>query len=306
MRIVGRCGNVALLFGLVVGGAGAACKGNSDASTAGPDPAALKAQQELLQRRDALIAGRQKLQSERDKLDEEMQKVAAGGGDTSEMARQRAELDSKIEGQSSELITTLSNKIDTLPAGGGGPADKSGLLAAREAQAGNREKDFANRETRIADREAKLAERERGLAQREKETCSGGQVIVQQVAPPAKDANIGRTEVVGMLKRAQAGIAKKGLIPSDLGAAGNLEGEANKAVNEGNWSKAYFAAHQLAVTIDAIQINRAFIGAKVNRLQARLGGKVDAQQAEGMKEVLQKYGDGDFVSANRKLNSMWK
>ena len=56
-----------------------------------------------------------------------------------------------------------------------------------------------------------------------------------------------------------------------------------------------------------MKIDRGFINAKVNRLQARLGGAGErTARASGMKDVLQKYGDGDFVSANRLLNAMWK
>lgn len=286
-----------------------ACKGGKDEAPQGPDPEALKAQQELLQRRDALIAARQKLQKERDAVDDQIHKAQESGTDTTELTKQRAELDSKIEGQASELITQLSSKIDAIPvppAGGGGNG-KDGAIAAREAGVASREKDFSTREQRIAEREAKLAERERALAEREKTTCSGGGTITVMQAPPLpKDANIGRADVEKMLTRAHAAISKKGLIPSDLGAAENLESEANKATNEGNWSKAYFAAQQLALTVEAVKIDRNFINAKVNRLQARLGGQASAAQAQGMKDVLQKYGDGDFVAANRLLNNMWK
>ena len=279
-----------------------ACKGEPTDASTGPDPAALKAQQELLQRRDAMIAARQKLQQERDTIDDQLRKVASTGGDTTELAKQRAELDSKIEGQASELITTLSTKIEAIPVAAG----KDGAIAAREAGVANREKDFSSREQRMAERVKQLAEREKGLAEREKTTCSVGTTTIVQAPALPKDANIGRQDVEKMLARAHGGIAKKNLIAADLGAAENLEADANKAANEGNWSKAYFAAQQLALTIDSIKIDRNFINAKVNRLQARLGGQASAAQAEGMKEVLQKYGDGDFVAANKKLNSMWR
>ncbi|MCX5743582.1 MAG: hypothetical protein NT062_13910, partial [Proteobacteria bacterium] len=295
MRTEGLRSWLAIVVGASLALAG--CKDKSDASTT-PDPAVLKAQQELRERRDALVKAREKLQDERNKVDDEMKKVAAGGGDTSELAKQRAELDIKLETQSSELISQLSSRVESIAAGGG---DKSTAIAAREAGVGSRERDFATREQRMAERERMMAERERALGEREKTMCAGGTTtIVQQAAPPLpKDANIGRTDVVNMLNRAHAGISKKGLISSDLGSAENLEGEANKAVNDGNWSKAYFAAQQLALAVDAIKIDRNFINAKVNRLQARLGQAVSASQADGMKEVLQKYGDGDFVAANR-------
>jgi len=294
-------GAILLAGSLVIGG----CKNSDSEASTAVDPAVIKAQQELRDRRDALMKARQSLQAERDKVDTEMKKVAADGGDTTELAKQRAELDIKLDSSSTEIISQLSSKLDALPAGGAG-GDKAAQIAAREAAAGSREKDFSTREQRMADRERAMAERERALAEREKTMCSGGTTTIVQAAPLPKDANIGRSDVVGLINRAHTAMGRKNLIAADLGAAGNLEAEANKAVNDGNWSKAYFAAQQFALAVDAIKIDRGFINAKVNRLQARLGSNVTPEQAAGMKEVLQKYGDGDFVGANKKLNSMWK
>ena len=64
------------------------CKNSSDAAT--PDPAALKAQKDLIAKRDALLAQREELQGKRDKLDVEIQKVTADGGDTKELAKGKA------------------------------------------------------------------------------------------------------------------------------------------------------------------------------------------------------------------------
>src|SRR5215813_1974819 len=85
------------------------CKGHGEADAA-PDPAALKAQQELVARRDALLAARQKLQSDREKVIEEIKQVEAKGGDTSELVKKRTALDSEIEGKGSELIEAFSTK----------------------------------------------------------------------------------------------------------------------------------------------------------------------------------------------------
>jgi hypothetical protein len=102
----------------------------------------------------------------------------------------------------------------------------------------------------------------------------------------------------------------KGILAGDLGSAANLETEATKAMADGDWGKAYFAAAQFAQRVDEIKIDRAFVAAKHDRLNARVkAGKLDetTSQAltEGLKEVLQKYGDGDFTAANKKLNQLW-
>ena len=285
--------------------AAAACKTKGDAS-AEPDPAALKAQQELLARRDNLMAQRLKLQGERDQVDLQIKQAQSAGSDTSVLAKQRADLDSQIEGQTSELITTLSSKIESLHVAG----DAAAGIASREASMGSREKTVATREAQIAERERALAGREATLAQREKETCGATQpMIIQQVAAP-KGSNYARKDIEPLLGRARATMAKKGLLVSDLpGQAQGLENEATKAMADNDWGRAYLAATQLSATVDAVKIDRTFITQKYARVNARVSStkQDDAttqQLTEGMKDVLQKYGDGDFVSANRKLDQL--
>ena len=284
------------------------CKGKSDATSA-PDPAALKAQQELIARRDALLAQRQKLAGERDKLNAEIQQVEAKGGDTSELAKKRADLEQQLQGQDAELDVIRTN-VETTLAKIAAAGDAAAGLATREASMGSREDRVAKRESQIAERERALASRESQLAQREKETCGvAAPMIIQQVAAP-KGSNYTRKEIEPLLSRARATMAKKGILAGDLGPAGSLESDATKAMADGDWGKAYLAAAQLAATVDQIKIDRNFVSAKHGRLHARVkSSKLDetTSQAltEGMKEVLQKYGDGDFAAANRKLNQLW-
>src|SRR4030095_11160373 len=96
-----------------------------------------------------------------------------------------------------------------------------------------------------------------------------------------------------------------------LGPAAGLEAESTKAMADNDWGKAYLAAAQLAATVDAIKIDRGFITAKYGRLNSKVSANKALDEAtrqqltDGMKEVLQKYGDGDFSSANRKLNALY-
>jgi len=174
----------------------------------------------------------------------------------------------------------------------------------------SRERTVAQREAAMAERERTLASRERELAQREKDTCSGGQpMIIQQVSAP-KGGNYTRKDIEPLLGKARAQMAKKGILGSDLGPASGLEAESTKAMAEGDWGKAYLAAAQLAATVDAIKIDRGFITAKYSRLNTRVSANktldepTRQQLTDGMKDVLQKYGDGDFTAANRKLNTL--
>jgi hypothetical protein len=293
---------------LVLCAALAGCKGKSDASNT-PDPAALKAQQELIARRDALLAQRQQLQSDADKVAEEIKAAEAKGGDTSALAKKKADLEKQMQGQDAELATIRTN-VETAVAKIAAAGDAAALIAQREANMGSRERSVAVREEKMADRERSLAQRERELAQREKDTCGAAQpMIVQQVAAP-RGANYTRKEIEPLLNRARSQMSKKGILGNDLGPASGLEGEATKAMADGDWGKAYLAAAQLSATVDAIKIDRSFITAKYARLNTRVSsGKLDEQTSQqltdGMKDVLQKYGDGDFAAANRKLNQLW-
>lgn len=298
MRTVG----LLLVFAVWLGSFG--CKGNTDASAAA-DPAALKAQQELVQRREALMAQRKKLEGERDQLDEEIKQVTAKGGDATELAKKRAALDTQIQTQSSDL-SSISTKIDQVVAQG----DAAAGIAGREGAMARRESLVASREATFADRERSLAAREAALAQREKETCgAGGGTTILQVPMPQGGAH-SRRDIDPLLGRARATMQKKGLLPNDLGPAANLESEATAAMKSNDWGKAYLAAAQLSATVEAIKIDRNFVSAKTARLQAfvRSGKRDEAVQqqlAKGLEEVMQRFGDGDFARANQKLNQLW-
>jgi hypothetical protein len=146
------------------------------------------------------------------------------------------------------------------------------------------------------------------MAARWKDTCSSGApVIIQQ---SGKGGNYTKRDVSDLIAKAKAGMSKKGLLGSDLpGPTQGLEGEASKAMNENDMSKAYFAAAQLAGTVDSITVNRPFIQAKMARVQAQIkSSKPDDatnQQLSGiLAEVIQKFGDGDFAAANKRLNQL--
>lgn len=298
-------GFLVLLVAVCLGGGLVGCKNKGDAGGA-PDPEALKAQQDLIARRDKLLDARKKLQAERDKIDLEIKDIESKGGDASEQKAKRAELDSQLETQSSELITMVSGKLDGIQAS----TDKATNIAGREAQIAAREKMVAEREARIAEREKGLVQRDFESAQRWKETCNtgGSPLIIQQAAP--KGGNYTAKDVGGLIQKAKAAMNKKGLINSDLpGPAQALESEATNAIKDGDMSKAYFAAAQLVATVDAIQVNRAFIQAKTARLSAQVKAtKVDEQTnkelADILADVMNSYNNGDFGAANRRLNNL--
>ena len=275
------------------------CKNKGDADAAS-DPAAVKAQQDLIARRDALLKTRQQLQSDRDKLESEIKNVQAKGGDTAELIKKRSDLDTQIETSTSDLINMVNSKLDAMKQTG----DKSERVASREADVGSREKSLADREAKLIDREHEFVKLQGEAAQRWKETCtSGPAMIIQQTAP--KGGNYTKKDVSDMIGKAKAAMGKKGLLTSDLpGPAQGLEAEAGKALNDNDMSKAYFAAAQLAGNVEAIQINRGFIQAKHARLSAMVKDSKDPQLSSILSDVMQKYNDGDFAGANKRLNQL--
>lgn len=301
MRI-GRIGRIVIALGLGLAAAG--CKGTSDASSA-PDPAAIKAQQDLVRRRDALIEQREKLERERKAVVEQIKATEASGGDTKALAKQRDDLTAQIDGQSAELgqmsdkITTLSTKLDSA-------AD----IAGREEKLASREGRVAGREAQLGERERLLAQREAALAQREKDTCGTAQPMIIQQAAPRGDGKYTKADIQPLLARARAAMQKKGVLVGDLpGPAQGLEGESTRAMADNDWGKAYFAAAQLVATVDAVKIDRGFIQAKTGRLSAQVKASkpddaTNQQLAGVLSDVMQKYNDGNFAAANQRLNQL--
>jgi hypothetical protein len=279
-----------------------ACKDHGDASAA-PDPAALKAQQDLMKRRDALLEQRQRLESQRTAVLEQIQKAEASGGDTKELAKQRDALTAQIDGQSAEL-GQMSDKLSSLST----KLDSAAEIAVREDRIAQREGRIAAREASLGERERGLAAREEKLAQREKETCGTAPPMIIQTAKA--DGKYTKADVQPLLARARATMTKKGVLLADLpGPAQGLEGESTRAMADGDWGKAYFAAAQLVAMVDAVKVDRAFIQAKTARLsnQVKASKPDDAtnqQLSSALADVMQKYNDGNFAAANLRLNQL--
>jgi hypothetical protein len=282
----------------------AGCKNKGDAEAA-PDPAALKAQQDLLARRDKLMQKQEQLKSDRDKLESDIKSIEAAGSDASAQKKQLADLDNQLDNATANELSQVNTKLDAMKVTG----DRSANVAGREADIASRERALADREARVADREKQLIQRDADLAQRWKDSCVAAPPVVIQ-APASKAGNYTKKDVSDLVARAKAAMQKKGLLVGDLpGPAQQLESEAGKALNDNDMSKAYFAAAQLASTVDSIQINRTFIQAKIARLQDQIkSAKQDAattqQLSSILSDVISKFGDGDFVSANKRLNQL--
>jgi hypothetical protein len=294
------------------------CKDKGKAATSGQpaaaDPEAAKAADDLIARRDALMKSRQKIQQEREALSQERARLVESGGDTSEVDKKVEELASQeqqITTQESALGDQMSaflEEVKGLQAGG----DAQALVAARESGIANREKAVAAREDRIAQREAALAAREKEMAERWKETCTvgGGTTTIVQTVDP-KGTKYNKRDVEPLLKKAREAMSKKGILFSDLpSTVAGLEKEATKAMADGDFGPARFAAQQFLATVEATKIDRAFISAKINRLSAAMKGKKlgddDQKKVDALfRDATAAYGDGDYAAANKKLNQIY-
>jgi len=282
--------------------AGCKNKGDADAAT---DPAALKAEQDLLARRDKLLQKQEQLKSDRDKLANDIKDIEAKGSDASAQKKQLADIDNQLDNATESELSQVNSKLDAMKLTG----DRSANVAAREAEIAARERALAEREARVADREKQLIQRDADLAQRWKDSCTAAPPMIIQ-SPVAKGGNYTKKDVSDLVARAKSTMQRKGLLVGDLpGPAQQLESEASKAINDNDMSKAYFAAAQLESTVESIQINRTFIQAKMARLQDQIkSSRQDAattqQLSSILSDVIQKFGEGDFAGANRRLNQL--
>src|SRR5437763_14659072 len=117
-----RMGALLLFAALASGG----CKNKNDADAAS-DPAADKAQQDLISRRDALMSERQKLAQERDKTAAQLEQAKKGGSDTpetQELMKKLADIEAAIQKANADTDKFLQEVpiAPPKPAGGGGDA----------------------------------------------------------------------------------------------------------------------------------------------------------------------------------------
>lgn len=290
-----------------------ACKGKSEpaAKAAVVEGAGELAEAEdgLLARRDALLSRRVELRQKKAELDEKRRVILEQGGDTTEVDRQVAELQSsettlvdeekELNGKLDELLTQRRAMMEQLSGG----VDVTG----REAAVATREKDLAKREAKLAEREAALSAREDGLAAKWKDSCTvGATTTIVQTVPDPRGTKYTKKDVEPLLAAARRDMDRRGILPSDLPeAVRGLQAEAGKAMAEGDYTTARFAAQQLASTVKGIKIDKGFLAAKINRLNAAAKGKALSAEVEGLfRQATADVGDGKYADANRKLNKI--
>jgi hypothetical protein len=312
---LGKCLSAGVVFCALL----SSCKGGDKAAeskvavdTAQSDELAAS-EDALLGRRDALFNMRQSLEDKREALAARRAEIEAAGGDTSEIDEESRALEAEAKelnskeselNKSSKELSAMRREFVAAIGGGGSAANQ---IAAREAGVAGRERQLARRENDVAAREAAVSKREEGLASKWKDSCSVGstQTIIRTV--DTKGSSYTKKDVEPLLARARKEMGKKGLLKSDLPEqAKGLEKEANEGMKDGDYGRARLAASQLLNTVKATKINKAFIAAKIARLNQRIGGKRLSKKSEGLfREATASYGDAKFSTANKKLNKIY-
>ena len=278
-----------------------ACK-SGEGSTAQPDPAALKVQQDLLAKRDSLLAQRQKLKEQKQKLEGDLKAAQDAHTDTVEIQKQLDSVNLQIDNSANETFQLLASKLDTAIGGG----DKAAQIAAREARVAEREAAITAREK---EQDKRFAVELSALKDTVNAKC-GGETIVQQISAPPPGHTNTKKDVDDRLKHARDVMFKHGILNGDLpGPAQGLEGEATDAMSKNDLSKAFALANQLALQVDNIQINGAFIRAKISRLQAQIKATkpdegTQTELAAALTDVMNFFGNGKYEQANQRLNQL--
>ena len=314
-RLFGGAGIALAIF------AATGCK-NKDTAKADPALAAQAAQQakdeeDLLARRDSLMTSKSQLKEKTEELTKQIADQHAAGADTTALEASLRELSSKQDANKDAIIELLEKQNSAYKSEvtglRGQVGDKGVELGQVLAKLGTRDAELAAMETRIGELVKDFGGL-RGDVQRQAAQCSNqapavAPTIIQQTVD-AHGSKYSRKEIEPLLARARATMQKKGLLASDLpGTVQGFEKEATTAMGEGDFGKAFFAANQLAASVEEIRIDKPFIAAKMNRLSARFKGKTLGEaaqkQAEGaLSDATAKYVDGNFAAANAKLNQI--
>jgi hypothetical protein len=239
---------------------------------------------------------REELEAQQKRLADEERRVRERAS-TFENERQ------KLEDDKNKLLDRISKMTAT----------KGGLtIEQREQAIAQREKDVAEREHRVAQREAeasnRIAELSKVLAELQ---ASGGltkTVVVNNptVAPSGGGGGGNRASALKMQKQVRSGLDSKGLLLDDLPqSARELYKNGNEAFEAKDFDSATQSYSELAGIIDGIQINRAFVEAKMLRINKMSEKKqLDAKGQGLLQEISDASTEGRWDRANKKINQV--
>lgn len=309
---------------LVVLAALLALAGCKDKAAAKADPKAQAAQdqadQDLLARRDALLQSREQLETKKTELQTKIDAARKAGDDTSELEAELAKLSTEQTANQDELVELLKRQNESYKAqlesmkaagGGGGGGDSSAEIATLSAQLRSRDSQLADMEKRLVAMAGQLTDIKDDIA-KQAETCAGGggtTTIIQAPKLPA-GSKYNKHDVEPLLTKARSTMSKKGIASADLpGGIAGLEKEATSAMGDGDYGKAFLAASTLLQNVEAMKIDKTFVSNKIARLNRQMKAKklddaTSKQVLDLFNEVGDKYNDGDFAGANKRLQTI--
>lgn len=291
----------------------------------------------ILEEEAELQKRRQSVQAERARLENERVDVARKLASLSKKDRkQRQRLEqaekqilseqrklqqklSSFEGERDKLAqdkTRLLERIARLT------QTKGGLtLAQREELIGERERDVARREAQLARRERAVAEREAEVGVRltdAERLLSGlktgvGRGVPAPGGPSSSAATASRSSVLKLQRDVRQTMQSKGILTNDLPPSSRpLDGQAAQAIRAKDYASAQQSLTSLQGVLRTIDINQAFVQAKMTRMNKVYQGAVAKLNEGQQKKVLgllddvsDSFSDGRYDRANRKINQIY-
>ena len=288
-------------------------------------------EEELLKKRGALIKLRRELHRKRMELEKKKQELAgkdpAAAKDLEAQEASLREKERQIMAQEQAILKQLDRLFDQRAAllskaksvlqvasAGRGVPD----IAKREHAIAVREKEVARREAELAKREAELAKREAELAKREKELAKGcagfaaPSIVVPRISLPAAGGKrYSKADVEATYGKAMHILSSKGILTRDLpGPVAKLRSDVRKYLRSKEYARAKFAADQFLAYAKALKVDRAFVAAKIARLnriiqKKRLSPDTQRKVNRLFTAAVSAYSDGNFRRANAQLNRIY-
>lgn len=287
---------------------------------------------ELLRRRGTLQRGRAELLAARRKLEtkrahlakDDIAGQAALAKEEAALKAKEAALKTQEQKINDRLLSALrrqeqfySRATAALEARSGGAGDSTAAVRQREHAVALREKAVAQRERALGKRERAVNEEYRKVVEYKAKKCAVATPIVTTIAAPSMPSSIGgrsygKADAKAAFAKAMATMGGKGIRISDLPSGfAKLIRDIRKFIRGKKYARAKFASDQLRATLRSIKINRAFVGAKMGRLAARIRRKhLSAKKKQVVSALFVKvttaYNDGRFRTANSRINQIYR
>jgi eukaryotic-like serine/threonine-protein kinase len=131
-----------------------------------------------------------------------------------------------------------------------------------------------------------------------------------QRPPPSREqgaaTQAARARYLKKKKTLDSALAQKGLLPGDSPAVDRQRSAMNKSARQKEWDQAGGAADEALREAKKVDLNAAFVGAKLARFNQRYDKVSDASERDKLKIVLKEVGadfsKGRYEEANKKLN----